>query len=646
MGGMHVTANDWLPCAQEMQAEAAQHIPIIVRGILDGAASGDWHRLMRKSVHGLKRYLDLKYSVSIADRAALATAMYRVVTEEPTLDQNLQKLFAQQLIRLLKRRGNPSSEALGIQLDWRPLFRVIDLVFFGKARIPQSPLCPYLGYYLVSLARVARRYFEPAAGYEITLEMRPFLCAQHTASLLKGQVLLTLLLPRGKSSDLLIVREIMEMWEWVVAYADWDLHWMVFLASLSRHTYRMLGGQWEEFVPQIFSHVLHIIDLPVGASKIHIYGNMESSVASPEGGPFFSLASFANTTGGRTKVLQLVHKAAKLIVYLQRPGGGVAFTMLTRLIKAVESYLHPSNNGYWTYRISQLLASLCEYTLERVRSECALPDGDPCKLTPADINNVAELILPLALQGLYSKSGTATLHSCMVLRHLGFLAPNIALPPLMVRGYQALTTLTEVHQTSSALEAMAAVAYPVIRAGNFDAGASHVAELMELTLTGIDANDLPKTWATLRFYTVLLSGLPLIPLPEACPDGVDPQRHEAVRVTTDGFADWAFRLLDQTFSFIVNHNSMAPTQGSEPKKSDTDTRTSEYFFHCTLEVFFVQLGDELYVSALNKVCPLLRLRIATPADPPPSSVLIFAILPGALWPRGIVGRNDTALKTA
>ena len=43
--------------------------------------------------------------------------------------------------------------------------------------------------------------------------------------------------------------------------------------------------------------------------------------------------------------------------------------------------------------------------------------------------------------------------------------------------------------------------YPVIRAGNFEGGASHVSDLMELTLSGIDANDLPKTWATLRFYT-------------------------------------------------------------------------------------------------------------------------------------------------
>jgi hypothetical protein len=70
----------------------------------------------------------------------------------------------------------------------------------------------------------------------------------------------------------------------------------------------------------------------------------------------------------------------------------------------------------------------------------------------------------------------------------------------------------------------------------------------------------------LRFYTVLLSGLPLIPIPDACPEGCDPQRHELARVASDSFADWCFRFLDQTFTFIVNHNSMAPSHGAEPAK--------------------------------------------------------------------------------
>lgn len=84
---------------------------------------------------------------------------------------------------------------------------------------------------------------------------------------------------------------------------------------------------------------------------------MESSLSSAEGSPFFSLATFVHIDAGRSKVSQLMHKVAKLIIYLLRPGGGPPFQMLTRLLSAIESFLHPSNNGFWTHRLSQLLAS-------------------------------------------------------------------------------------------------------------------------------------------------------------------------------------------------------------------------------------------------------------------------------------------------
>ena len=84
----------------------------------------------------------------------------------------------------------------------------------------------------------------------------------------------------------------------------------------------------------------------------------------------------------------------------------------------------------------QLLASLCEYVSERVRSEKALPDGHASKLTEADKEAVAALVLPLAMQALYSKSATTTLQACVALKYLGFLAPTTTLQPLLVRVYQ------------------------------------------------------------------------------------------------------------------------------------------------------------------------------------------------------------------
>ncbi len=427
------------------------------------------------------------------------------------------------------------------------------------------------------------------------------------------------------------VSDIMKMWGWIVAYTDWDLHWFVLLSSICRQTYQTRSDEWQRYLLDIFSHVLHAIDLPVGPSKIHIFGASDSAVTSAEGYPFFSSSSFVLLPASRSKTLQLLHKAAKLIIYLLIPGGGEPMRCLKQLVTAVESFLHPSNNGYWTLRLSQLLSSLCKNFSERIAQEKSLPDGAACKLLPSDITAFAQTMLPLALQGLYSKNSTATLHACTALKYIGFLDLNTTAPPLLERIFRALTTLTEVHQTSSALEALASVIFPILRGADFAAGARHIPDLMEMTLSGIDANDLPKTWATLRFYTVLLSGLPLLQISGDVPPGADPERHDAARQVSDAFADWAFRFLDQTLAFIQNH--CANPQHDEPNKADSETRTSEYFFHCTLEVFFMQLGDDLYQSALVKVATFCFTNYFLPQQQTQLGVILAALTavnPGAV----------------
>ena len=158
-------------------------------------------------------------------------------------------------------------------------------------------------------------------------------------------------------------------------------------------------------MPFLFSHILHVLDIPVGPSRVHLYTGRDT-LSSSDGYPNCQLSVFVHTRGSKT--LQLVKKAAKLIVYLLEPGvGGETQTMqmLRRLVKAVESFLHPSNGGYWTRRLSQLLSSLCENLSARVRREEALPDGDALKLTRDDVASFTGVVLPLAFQGLYSKNG-------------------------------------------------------------------------------------------------------------------------------------------------------------------------------------------------------------------------------------------------
>jgi hypothetical protein len=52
---------------------------------------------MRKSVHGLQRYLDLKHRIPRETRVKLIKVLYEVVTTERELDQSLQRNLIQQV---------------------------------------------------------------------------------------------------------------------------------------------------------------------------------------------------------------------------------------------------------------------------------------------------------------------------------------------------------------------------------------------------------------------------------------------------------------------------------------------------------------------------------------------------------------------
>lgn len=381
----------------------------IVDEIKRGVRESDFHLRTRISVHALKRHLDLKRSVSREARVEVIKLLYTAITDAG-LDQMLQRGFAKVLCRLLKiREENP----LDLSLDWRPLYHLIDRLLFGKARTPQTPLCRNLPYYAVLLAKYARRYFDEGSNEEILKELRPCYCPQDM-SLLRAQGMLCLLLVRQAPNAAECVNEIFAMWSWIVSYIDWDLHWMQLLAALCRHTYREQHQMWEQYIPRVFSHVLHCLDLPVGPTGIHMYDSKESSIGHSDGYPLGSLSVLVHKGSSRTKSLQLVNKASKLIVYLLRPRGergeggeakvrdeddeAGAMAHLRRLAKAVESFIHPSNGGYWTRRLTHLLASLCHHLRDRVKREAASDAGKELALQQSDLTEFVNIVLPLCMQ--------------------------------------------------------------------------------------------------------------------------------------------------------------------------------------------------------------------------------------------------------
>jgi proteasome activator subunit 4 len=119
---------------------------------------------------------------------------------------------------------------------------------------------------------------------------------------------------------------------------------------------------------------------------------------------------------------------------------------------------------------------------------------------------------------------------------------------------------------------------------------------MNLTLPGIDTNDMRKTYCTLKFYKSLLVCLPLFSdhtNPDAMVDEntEDKELPEAVQF----FEDWCIQFLDRIF-VVLSHQS--PPKKDSSNAGDT---ISPSMFWSICDLFFNQLSPNMHARCLKKV---------------------------------------------
>ena len=111
---------------------------------------------------------------------------------------------------------------------------------------------------------------------------------------------------------------------------------------------------------------------------------------------------------------------------------------LNSLLRAVETFAHPSNTSRWTSHVSSFLCSLTEVLTQRiVRDRLSwppkwferIPPDNTRQLTDAHITRVVHMVKPLAVLLLFGKTPAASLYATY--RTLATLAPNVILPELL-----------------------------------------------------------------------------------------------------------------------------------------------------------------------------------------------------------------------
>lgn len=354
----------------------------------------------------------------------------------------------------------------------------------------------------------------------------------------------------------------MEMFSWVGLYPTYDCGFTSLFSSLCKESKGSLN--FEKHLNFLFSKFLKFFDIPIGNSPQNIYEEFPAEECSL----FLSFEL--------SKSL-LMTDMAKLIVWLISPKSET-FGYFQKLLKSIEFYFHPSNEGPWTQHLGDFLLILCNKFVKRVKKEKAMEKKEDYHITEEIQKNFVKEILPIVFTSVYSKSPQMTVCGNHSLKHLCYLAPEIVFPPLIERYFHALTTLTETHQTISVLESLSIVIFPLLQ---YKENHIYLNDLISLTLPGIDVNDMRKTYSTIKFYITVLMNIPLI----------ESKSKDAPEITFY-YEEWCLQILDRVITIISNQG---PSQKDNPEGIPNST------FSTMFDILFNQVSSSIYQICLKKV---------------------------------------------
>lgn len=590
--------------AREQHEAWMQHVVIgLARSIAAGDVAGSSGRYWVRAIQ--THVFDLRRPVPDETRTQLVQLLYNAITMHHTgtevdastsssrLDPTLQSKWAGVLTRLLKKWKNLAGSVM--TLPWRPLYDTLLEAYTHGLRQPAhhaTAIHAYRVSTLVSLAKKARRFFPAGAAQEIQDTIRPFFCPHDNSSTFKAQALLCLFVP-SSSFDRQLVAEVFEKWAWIERSGQWDANWISLLARFAKvsHSSAHLALDWTPYLPQLFTHVLRILDVSTaGASKLpkpgHHKAPSETHVFTPH--------------EKETKIANM----AKLLIYILTPSTpsqlSVELQSLRHLFRSIESYFYPSNSGGWSDVLGLFLRSIAHHYAERVGKERrrGLVPQDR-QLTDADHKALIALLDEPLKQAIYGK-GNIPSAAAEAIRHLAYIEPGLLFPSLLHRVYSALESLTATHQTVNAIETLTAICHPLLSRKNYPVGAHHLPQLLRLTLPGIDANDRRKTMATYAFYAALFSHVPLFDasgVPAENEGKRRKQREEAdadsaAKDATAVFSEWSVELLETLFSVLRNQDKPSNEHYDQAVRS---------FFKKMVELFFQQLSPQIYTTLSKKL---------------------------------------------
>ncbi|KAH9804505.1 proteasome activator subunit 4 [Citrus sinensis] len=602
--------NAWLPppVAAETKKEK-ESFADVVKSVKDSYRADDPESVYStlKWISVIDLFIKAKSELSLEDVGALV----EIGLELFNISQN--KLYVQvRWGNLLVKLLNKYRKQLSLKVPWRPFYDTLIHTHFTRNTGPEGWRLRQRHFEAVtSLVRSCRRFFPPGSASEIWSEFRSLLENPWHNSSFEGSGFMRLFLPTNLDNQEFFsenwIRECLDLWDSVPNCQFWNCQWTAVIARAIKN-YNFID--WECFIPMLFTRYLNMFEalLPV-VPVANGSGSYPFSVDVPR----YTRFLFSNKTLTPAKAI------AKSVVYLLRPGSS-AQEHFEKLVNLLEQYYHPSNGGRWTYSLERFLFYLVITFQKRLQHEQQKADNNTqaeLYLGESERTFFVNVVLKLIDRGQYSKNEHLSETVAAATSILSYVDPSSVLPFLASRFHIALETvgvMTATHQLKTAVTSVAfagrslfltSLSTSSVQPADLGGGDVAFIELLMISLSnalaGMDANDPPKTLATMQLIGSIFSNIATL----------DDNSDELSFMPMIQFSEWLDEFLCRLFSLLqhLEPSSVLNEDLHSSATSGTFLVDDGPYYYCMLEILLGKLSKSLYNQALKKISKFVTTNI-------------------------------------
>uniref|UniRef100_A0A0D9WPL1 Proteasome activator complex subunit 4 C-terminal domain-containing protein n=1 Tax=Leersia perrieri TaxID=77586 RepID=A0A0D9WPL1_9ORYZ len=453
---------------------------------------------------------------------------------------------------------------------------------------------------VTSLVRASRSLFPEGAAAEIWSEFRLLLGNPWHNSAFEGVGFLRLFLPaNSRNQDHFTIEwiaECLEIWGSITNCNFWDIQWASIIARCIKGS---ISVDWENFMPLLFTRYLNMFQVPISSGN----GSYPFPLDVPRNTRFL----FSSKTRTPSKAI------AKSVVYLLKPKS-LALDHFEKLVNFLEQFYHPSNGGRWTYSLERFLQYLVIYFARRLQHEQFEAMDDKTSqfcLGKEERAAFVKVVLKLLDRGQYSKDDSLAETVSIATSILSYVEPSLVLPFVATNFQLALETTTATHQLKNAVTSVAFSGRAILlsslcssqsdNSSTSDTFSDLIITSLSNALLGMDANDPPKTIATMQLIGSIFSNLAKVGYSDDVP----------AFLQTTSLSNWLDEFFCRLFSVLQNLESSSPINEGYQSSIMSGTflvEDSPYYF-CMLEILLGKLSQSLFNQSLKKIAKFVNANI-------------------------------------